>query len=157
MNEVTELDRVLGLPVVVEVSRTNPTSGALETVHVRVSEVTMRNFGTFTATCAPFFGEFGEAGRLAERVNQETGDKTPPEEFALFQVLADHADAFMRAAELVTDKPHTFYQTLRPDQFFEVAAAVVKVNGDFFVRSLAPALLRVGRALGTIGSTASNS
>ena len=45
----------------------------------------------------------------------------------------------------------------RTDQFFEVAAAVVKVNGDFFVRSLAPALLRMGRALGTIGSTTSKS
>ena len=116
----------------------------------------MKNFKAFSAACAPFFHEFDEAGRLGERIDQDTGDKKQPEEFALFHVLADHADAFIAAATLVTNKPASFYQRLSPDQFFDVAAAIIQVNGAFFVRSLAPALVRMARALGTIGSTTSN-
>ena len=157
MNESDQLNSITGNPHVVPVQWRNPATGAVEMVDVNVTEVTMKNLRVFAAACAPFFKEFDEAGRLAERVDQATGDKIPPEEFALFHVLADHSDAFMLAASLVSNKPVSFFQALTPDQFFEVAAAVVKVNGDFFVRSLAPALLRMGRALGTIGSTTSKS
>ena len=157
MNEQDQLDSIVDNQREVPVQWRNPATGQLDKVVVRVGEVTMKNFKAFSAACAPFFHEFDEAGRLAERLDQETGDKKPPEEFALFHVLADHSDAFMLAAALVSNKPVSFFQALTPDQFFEVAAAVVKVNGDFFVRSLAPALLRMGRALGTIGSTTSKS
>ena len=156
MSVMEQLDQITGNPHEVPVLYRNPTTGQLEKVTVEVGEVTMKNFKAFSTACAPFFHEFDEAGRLAERLDQ-AGDKKPPEEFALFHVLADHSDAFMLAASLVSNKPVSFFQALTPDQFFEVAAAVVKVNGDFFVRSLAPALLRMGRALGTIGSTTSKS
>ena len=157
MSVMEQLDQITGNPHEVPVLHRNPATGQLEKVTVEVGEVTMKNFKAFSAACAPFFHEFDEAGRLGERVDQETGDKKQPEEFALFHVLADHSDAFMLAAALVSNKPVSFFQALTPDQFFEVAAAVGKVNGDFFVRSLAPALLRMGRALGTIGSTTSKS
>lgn len=152
-----QLDSIVGAPKVVEVTKRNPTTGSMDTHKVEVHEVTMAGFKSFTMACAPFFKEFDEAGRLATRIDQESGDKIPPEEFALFHVLADHSEAFMNAAVIVTNKPVTFYQTLAPDQFFEVAAAIVQVNGDFFVRNLAPALLRVAKALGSIGTTISKS
>ena len=157
MNEQGQLDSIVGNQREVIVNWRSPTTGQLEKVTVEVGEVTMKSFKAFSAACTPFFHEFDEAGRLGERIDQETGDKKPPEEFALFHVLADHSDAFMLAAALVSNKPVSFFHALTPDQFFEVAAAVVKVNGDFFVRSLAPALLRMGRALGTIGLTTSKS
>lgn len=145
MSDMEQLDKLLGNPKEVEAGGEK----------VLVSEVTMKNFKAFAAACAPFLHEFDEAGRLAERVDPETGDKKLPEEFALFRVLADHSEAFMLAATLVTNKPLSFYQRLTPDKFFDVAAAIVEVNGDFFVRSLAPSLLRMAKALGTIGTTAS--
>lgn len=157
MNESDQLNSITGNPHVVPVQWRNPTTGAVEAVEVSVTEVTMKNLRAFSAACAPFFKEFDEAGRLAERVDKETGDKIPPEEFALFHVLADYSEAFMRAAAMVTNKPVSFFETLAPDQFFEVAAKIVQVNGDFFVRNLAPVLVKVGKALGTIGSTTSNS
>lgn len=157
MNEQDQLDSIVDNQREVPVQWRNPATGQLEKVVVRVGEVTMKNFKAFAAACAPFFGEFGEAGRLGRRLDTETGDRQEPQEFALFHVLADHSDAFMAAAAMVTNKPATFYQELAPDQFFDVASAVVKVNGDFFIRSLAPVLLKMGRVLGTIGSTTSNS
>ena len=149
------LDSILGHPRQVPVNYVDPLTGESTKVIVEVSEVTMMNFRAFATACAPFFQEFDDAGRLAMRVDKTTGDKQPPEDFALFHVLADHADAFIAAATLVTNKPASFYQRLSPDQFFDVAAAVIKVNGDFFVRSLAPSLLKMARLLGTIGSTTS--
>lgn len=157
MDAAEQLERIVGNPEVVPVTWKNPGTGKLELVNVEVTEVTMKTLRSFSAACAPFFGEFGESGRLSERVNKDTGDKIPPEEFALFNVLADYSEQFIYAATLVSNKPESFYQALTPDQFFEVAAAVVKVNGDFFVRNLAPVLLKVGKALGTIGMTTSNS
>lgn len=150
------LDSILGHPRQVPVNYVDPLTGEAEKVIVEVSEVTMMNFKAFAAACAPFFKEFDEAGRLATRVDKETGDVIPPEEFALFLVLADYSDAFTTAAALVSNKPASFYQRLTPDQFFEVASAIIQVNGDFFVRSLAPALLKTARALGMIGLTTSN-
>lgn len=125
---------------------------------VEVSEVTMKNFRAFSAACTPFFAEFGEAGRLENRIDAKTGDRIPNDEFALYHVLADHSDAFMAAAVLVTNRPLHFYQQLTPDQFFDVAAAMVEVNGNFFIRSLAPAIIRLAKtieALGTTGLTVS--
>ena len=157
MNDQDQLGSIVGNPREVVVDWRSPATGQREKVTVEVGEVTMKNFKAFSAACAPFFHEFDEAGRLGVRIDPETGDKKLPEDFALFHVLADHSDAFMLAAALVSNKPVSFFHALTPDQFFEVAAAIVKVNGDFFVRSLAPALLRMGRALGTIGSTTSKS
>lgn len=156
MSEADQLASIVGNPHEVAVEYRNPATGITEKVVVEVSEVTMMNFRAFATACAPFFREFDDAGRLAMRVDKTTGDKQPPEDFALFHVLADHADAFIAAATLVTNKPASFYQRLSPDQFFDVAAAIIQVNGAFFVRSLAPALVRMARALGTIGSTTSN-
>lgn len=153
--DLDQLDSILGNPLQVRVTYRSPTTGVPEEAVVEVAEVTMMNFKAFAAACSPFFREFDEAGRLATRVDTNTGDTIPPEDFALFHVLADYSDAFMTAAALVSNKPVSFYQRLSPDQFFEVAAAVIKVNGDFFVRSLAPSLLRMARVLGTIGTTTS--
>jgi hypothetical protein len=117
---------------------------------IKVHEVTMKNLRAFAKACGPFLSSFDESGELAMR-----GDKKPAD-FALFNVLAENGDAFMDAAVLVTNADRTFYERLRPDEFFEVAAKVVEVNGDFFVRALAPALIRFAQGFNQIGSILSS-
>ena len=128
------------------------TIGATKVV---VREVTMKNLRLFAAACAPFLKEFDEAGALSMRHDAE-GNVLPPEDFALFKVLSEHSEAMMTAAALVSNCDRAFFERLRPDQFFEVAALVVQVNGDFFVRSLAPALIKFAAMLGLVGATLSN-
>lgn len=117
---------------------------------VKVREVRMKDLKAFAHACSPFLKAFDEAGELAVR------DGQPPDDFALFRVLADHSEAFMRAAALVTNANVEFFEKLRPDEFFEVAAVVVEVNGSFFVRALAPALIKFTRGVSLIGLTLSN-
>lgn len=119
---------------------------------IKVHEVKMKNLRAFTAACGPFLHAFDEAAELASPADP---DKRP-DDFALFRLLAEHSDAFMEAAAQVSNAPRTFYEQLGPDEFFEVARLVVEVNGDFFVRALAPALLRFARGVSLIGSTLSN-
>ncbi len=116
---------------------------------ITVREVVMRDLKEFSAACAPFFAAFDEAGELASR------DGKPMEDFALFKVISQNSDAFMRAASLVTNGTVEFYQRLRPDEFFEVAAAVVEVNGNFFVQALAPSLIKFAQGISQIGLTLS--
>lgn len=115
-----------------------------------VREVTMKNLREFAKACAPFLSAFDEAGELSSKPD------APQADFALFRVLADNGPAFMTAAALVTNATPEFYEKLRPDEFFTVAAKVVEVNGDFFVRALAPALIRFARGVSAIGSTLSS-
>lgn len=117
---------------------------------IKVHEVTMKNLRAFAKACGPFLSSFDESGELAIR-----GDKKP-DDFALFKVLAENGDAFLDAAALVTNADRTFYERLRPDEFFEVAAKIVEVNGDFFVRALAPALIRFAQGFSQIGSILSS-
>lgn len=111
-----------------------------------VREVTMKHLKGFAAACSPFLAAFDEAGELAVR------DDRPADDFALFKVLAENGEAFMKAAAMVSNAPVEFYEQLRPDEFFEVAAKVVEVNGDFFVRALAPTLIRFARGVSQIGT-----
>lgn len=120
-------------------------------VKVIVHEVTMKHLKAFAAACAPFLSEFDEAGKLSIRTHPD-GTPIPPDDFALFKVLSEHSDAFMQAAAMVSNAPVAWLERLRPDQFFDIAALVVEVNGDFFVRNLAPALIRFARGLGMIGT-----
>lgn len=135
-------------PVVVTMK--DPATGRMVTVDVTVNEITMRALAPFTRACKPFFTEFSEGGRLADSINQETGDVTKADPMALFEVLSDHSDAFMVAASLVSDHGKAFFEQLPADQFFLVAARVVEVNGSFFIRSLAPALVAVAETLGKL-------
>lgn len=121
-------------------------SVAINDTVITVKEVTMKDLKAFTAACSPFLSAFDEAGELATR------DGKAPDDFALFRVLAENGPAFMQAAALVTNAPVEYYERLRPDQFFEVASKVVEVNGDFFVRALAPVLIRFARGVSQIGS-----
>lgn len=117
---------------------------------VRVSEVTMKTMTPFAAACAPFLSEFDEAGRLGGRKDAE-GNVIPNDQFELFKVLAENGPAFVSVAALVTDAPKDFIESLRPDEFFDVAAKIVEVNGNFFVLRLAPALLRFAQGVAQIG------
>ena len=117
---------------------------------VRIREVKMKELRAFTAACSPFLKAFDESGELAMR------DGKRPDDFALFRVLADHSEAFMQAAALVSNANVEFFEKLRPDEFFEIAALVVEVNGDFFVRALAPTLIRFAKGVSLIGSTLAN-
>jgi hypothetical protein len=118
---------------------------------IRVREVRMKELRAFAQACSPFLKAFDESGELAQRKEGE-----PVDDFALFRVLADHSEAFMKAAALVSNANVEFFEKLRPDEFFEVAALVVEVNGDFFVRALAPALIRFAQGVSRIGSTLSS-
>jgi hypothetical protein len=115
-----------------------------------VREVTMKHLKGFAAACSPFLAAFDEAGELAAR------DDKSHDDFALFKVLAENGEAFMKAAAMVSNAPVGFYEQLRPDEFFEVAAKVVEVNGDFFVRALAPTLIRFAKGVSLIGSMLSD-
>ena len=106
----------------------------------------MKHLKGFAAACSPFLAAFDEAGELAARKDQAQDD------FALFRVLAENGEAFIKATAMVTNAPVEFYEQLRPDEFFEVAAKVVEVNGDFFVRALAPTLIRFAKGVSLIGS-----
>ena len=131
-------------------------SVTIGTTKVVVREVVMKDLRAFTAACAPFLKEFDDAGILAERRNKETGELEGMEEFALFQCISEHSEAFVLAASLVSNAPVAFLERLRPDQFFQVAALVVEVNGNFFVHRLAPQLIKFARAMGLVGLTLSS-
>ena len=119
---------------------------------IKVHEITMEHLSTFYSTCAPFFKEFDNGGRLT-RKEGALGDA--PEDFTLFGVICDHADAFMDACEMVTDAGLPFLRSLRPDEFYNIAAKVIEVNGGFFVHALAPALVKLAAGLRNLGATLS--
>ena len=54
--------------------------------------------------------------------------------------VAEHCDVFVEAVSVATGKPQEQIGDMRPDQLINLVGAVVEVNIDFFVRSLAPAL-----------------
>lgn len=122
-----------------------------------VREVDMKSLTPFAAACAPFLSEFDEAGRLGDRRDPDTGEPVPADQFTLFKVLAEHGPAFVNAAALVSDADKAFLENLRPDEFFEVAAKVVEINGNFFVLRLAPTLLRFAQGVSKIGLIQSKS
>ena len=117
---------------------------------IKIREVTMKDLKAFASACAPFMSAFDEAGDLAVR------DGKKPSDFQLFNVLAEHSPAFMEAAALVSNADVTFFERLRPDEFFEIAAKVVEVNGGFFIKALAPALLKFAQVVSQIGSMLSS-
>jgi hypothetical protein len=117
---------------------------------ITVREVRMKELKGFTAACAPFLREFDEAGSLANR--KVDGGEVPPDEFALFKVISEHSEAMMRAAALVSNAPLEVYERMRPDEFFRVASLVIQVNGNFFVQSLAPQLIKFARAMSLVGT-----
>lgn len=115
----------------------------------------MKNLRAFTAACAPFLKEFDEAGALANR-RAEDGTEVPPDEFALFKVISEHADDMMTATALTSNAPLAFLERLKPDEFFKIASLVIQVNGNFFVQSLAPQLIKFARAMSLVGTMLSN-
>lgn len=131
-----DLDKMYGHEVIVEVR------GHKITVH----EITMRNIKAFAKICGPFMSSFDEAAELSSRQPSQADS-----DFKLFNVLLEYSDDFMKAAAMVSNADVTFYEKLRPDEFFAVASAVVEVNGNFFVHALAPALIKFAKGISTIG------
>ena len=129
-----ELDKLCGDEVTVEVSGHK----------IVVKEVTMRNIKKFYSLCTPFIDKFDELADASEN--------TMHRDVKLFQIVLDNADNFMHAAELVTNADFEFYARLPPDEFFKVATAIVGVNGDFFVKALAPALIKFARGISMVGT-----
>ena len=117
---------------------------------VEVHEITMKNFTAFSQACRPFMHYFDEAGDLALREGKK------PSEFALFNALADHSEGFKTAITLVSNVEESFLEDLRPDEFFEIASKVVEVNGSFFIKALAPVLLKFAQVVNQLGSMLSN-
>lgn len=64
-----------------------------------------------------------------------------------FELLAEHGDALIEALRIATGLGRHDLAELPPDEFVELAAAVMEVNADFFVRRLTPALSRAAEGL----------
>jgi hypothetical protein len=109
---------------------------------ITVREVRMKHLGAFTRACAPFLKEF-------DHLN-------PEDEFALFKVISEHAEAMVVAASLVSDAPKEFLEQLKPDDFFKIGAKVIQVNGNFFVRQLAPQLIKFAQGMSLVGTMLSS-
>jgi len=58
----------------------------------------------------------------------------------LAAVLGTHGDALIEAVAAATGEPADWLGELAPDEFLRLAAEVVEVNADFFVRRVAPTL-----------------
>lgn len=64
-------------------------------------------------------------------------DADEPDWLAL---VAEHGEALIEAASVATGIGRDDLGRLDPDEFIEIAAAILAVNMDFFVRRLAPAV-----------------
>lgn len=115
---------------------------------IAIHEITMAGLPAFSAAVEPFMAAFDEAGDLpAARQDQVLARNT-----TLFRLLAQHSDAFITAACVVTDADAAFYRSLPPDAFFKVASVIVERNAAFFVQRLAPSLIKFAADISLTGS-----
>lgn len=115
---------------------------------IEVRELTMAGLPAFIAAVEPFMEAFDEASDLPAAAKDEVLARNT----ALFRLLAKHGDAFIRAAEVVTNANGEFYRKLPPDEFFKVAALIVERNAAFFVQRLAPSLLKFAVDVAMVGT-----
>lgn len=113
----------------------------VNSVVVRVQEIEMRQLTQFLQVCLPIMHLFNDGELLGAR--RKDGAQTMPEDYALWQALAQHGDAFVAAAAACSNAPKEFLERLPPHLLFEVAAAVLEVNASFFVHALAPSLRKM--------------
>lgn len=59
----------------------------------------------------------------------------------LIDVVADHGEAAIEAAAIVTGKPVEWIGAGDPDEFIDLVRMVLAVNRDFFARRIAPRLV----------------
>lgn len=144
---MTTIEQLLNTPHIVHLAARE----GLPATDVAVREVRMCELQTFIQKCSPFMHAFDEAGALARRVNKETGDVQEASAFDLFKLLADQSPAFMDAAVCVTNQPRAFYEQLLPNEFFDVCAKIVEVNGSFFALRLAPSLIKLAQGAISLG------
>jgi hypothetical protein len=62
-------------------------------------------------------------------------------------LFAEHGEALLAALAIAARKPRAFVDALPADEAITLAAAVLEVNGDFFVRRFLPAFERLIAAL----------
>jgi len=92
---------------------------------ITVSPVNIGRLQAFTAAVRPI------ANDLIEAVNG-SGD--------LLMTIELHGDRMIRAVSVATGIPDETVAKAMPDEFIALAAAVVEINADFFVRRLLPSL-----------------
>ena len=88
----------------------------------------------------------GELPALVRAVRPIVGAlrATPIDWLALF---AEHGESLLATLALTARKPRAFVDALPADEAITLAAAVLEVNGDFFVRRFLPAFERLMAAL----------
>lgn len=72
----------------------------------------------------------------------------------LLAAVAAGGEDMVKALAVATGEPEDWLGDLLPDEFVALAAAVMEVNADFFVRRVAPALAAAGETMKTQMPTA---
>lgn len=62
-------------------------------------------------------------------------------------LLAEHGERLVAAIGIAVGRPAEWVAALEPDEAIRLAAAVLEVNADFFMRRMAPAMESLAQAL----------
>lgn len=116
-----DISTALGQPTVVTVQGRD----------VEVKCVLMGKLKEFALACAPFIEAFNS-----------------PEKLEPFKLLCEYPDEMMRAIACTSNVDVEFLKKLPPDDCLALATAVISMNTDFFMRRLAPALIRAVESVG---------
>ena len=119
---------------------------------IEIYELTMAGLPAFSRAVESFMDAFDEVADLpAARADEAMRRNT-----ALFRLLGKHTHEMIAAAEAVTNANAEFYLKLSTDEFFEVASVIVERNAAFFVRRLAPSLIKFAAHISLTGSMLSS-
>lgn len=106
--------------------------------HVAVSPLRVRQIPAFTRAISPIMGPLLAGDMLA--------------------AVSVGGEDLVRAIAIATGESEEWLGDLLPDEFIQLAAAVVEVNADFFVHRLAPTLSTAGaRAMSALTDGATSS
>lgn len=119
---------------------------------IEIYEITMAALPAFSRAVESFMDAFDEVADLpAARADEAMRRNT-----ALFRLIGKHTEDMIAAAEVVTNTNGEFYRKLSPDEFFDVASVIVERNAAFFVRRLAPSLIKFAAHISLTGSMLSS-
>lgn len=97
----------------------------------------------------------GQLGAFVRAVQPIAADLVKGEVDVL-ALLAEHSERVLAALAAATGKPHAWVAALPLDDAVALAAEVIKVNADFFVRRVLPAMTtQLGEAIAPIQSATS--
>ncbi len=103
--------------------------------HLSIEPVKVRDLPAFLAAVEPILGELAKGDVLA--------------------AIARHADRVIAAAAIGAGVERAWLEEQTPDALVEIAAAVLEVNADFFVRRVLPVIQTTAARLTQSVQTAS--